>query len=250
MKSLLFAFQFLSRVPIKINIDLNKSVIEKAILFFPIVGLFLGIINYITIILFNYLKVDPIIISFILLAQNQIYTGAMHLDGLSDYFDGIFSNRPKERIIEIMKDSHIGVFGSVSIFFLLLGKLIALRSIVVYSPTTILFVFMLSRVFLMNSLKKDVISESKLGRFFSENVNRSLVNIFTIIIIILIVLFSIFTYNYNIIISIVVGYLTRKFLEYKAIKVLGALNGDVYGTIVEISELMMMITLGATWNLY
>lgn len=250
MKSLLFAFQFLSRVPIKINIDLNKSVIEKAILFFPIVGLFLGIINYITIILFNYLKVDPIIISFILLAQNQIYTGAMHLDGLSDYFDGIFSNRPKERIIEIMKDSHIGVFGSVSIFFLLLGKLIALRSIVVYSPTTILFVFMLSRVFLMNSLKKDVISESKLGRFFSENVNRSLVNIFTIIIIILVVLFSIFTYNYNIIISIVVGYLTRKFLEYKAIKVLGALNGDVYGTIVEISELMMMITLGATWNLY
>lgn len=250
MKSLLFAFQFLSRVPIKINIDLNKSVIEKAILFFPIVGLFLGIINYITIILFNYLKVDPIIISFILLAQNQIYTGAMHLDGLSDYFDGIFSNRPKERIIEIMKDSHIGVFGSVSIFFLLLGKLIALRSIVVYSPTTILFVFMLSRVFLMNSLKKDVISESKLGRFFSENVNRSLVNIFTIIIIILVVLFSIFTYNYNIIISIVVGYLTRKFLEYKAIKVLGALNGDVYGTIVEISELVMMITLGATWNLY
>lgn len=250
MKSLLFAFQFLSRVPIKINIDLNKSVIEKAILFFPIVGLFLGIINYITIILFNYLKVDHMIISFILLAQNQIYTGAMHLDGLSDYFDGIFSNRPKERIIEIMKDSHIGVFGSVSIFFLLLGKLIAFRSIVVYSPTTILFVFMLSRVFLMNSLKKDVISESKLGRFFSENVNRSLVNIFTIIIISLVVLFSIFTYNYNIIISIVVGYLTRKFLEYKAIKVLGALNGDVYGTIVEISELMMMITLGATWNLY
>jgi hypothetical protein len=34
--------------------------------------------------------------------------GGMHFDGLGDTADGLFSHRPKERILEIMKDSRVG----------------------------------------------------------------------------------------------------------------------------------------------
>ncbi len=44
-----------------------------------------------------------------------IVTGAFHIDGLGDAADGLFSHRPKEKMLEIMKDSRIGVMGLVAI---------------------------------------------------------------------------------------------------------------------------------------
>ncbi|VFS49605.1 cobalamin synthase [Budvicia aquatica] len=35
-------------------------------------------------------------------------TGGFHLDGLADTADGIFSSRPRARMLEIMRDSRIG----------------------------------------------------------------------------------------------------------------------------------------------
>jgi adenosylcobinamide-GDP ribazoletransferase len=37
-----------------------------------------------------------------------LLTGGLHLDGLGDTFDGLFSNRPKERRLAIMRDSRVG----------------------------------------------------------------------------------------------------------------------------------------------
>jgi adenosylcobinamide-GDP ribazoletransferase len=42
-------------------------------------------------------------------------TGAFHLDGLADTADGLFSHRPRERVLEIMKDSRIGSMGVVAL---------------------------------------------------------------------------------------------------------------------------------------
>jgi adenosylcobinamide-GDP ribazoletransferase len=49
-------------------------------------------------------------------------TGAFHIDGLADTADGIFSHRPKERILEIMKDSRIGAMGVVAVVSVLAVK--------------------------------------------------------------------------------------------------------------------------------
>ena len=42
-------------------------------------------------------------------------TGAFHLDGLGDTADGLFSHRPREKTLEIMKDSRIGAMGVVAL---------------------------------------------------------------------------------------------------------------------------------------
>jgi adenosylcobinamide-GDP ribazoletransferase len=59
------------------------------------------------------------ILDVILLA---ILTGAFHLDGLGDTADGLFSHRPREKILEIMKDSRIGVMGMVAVVSVLAVK--------------------------------------------------------------------------------------------------------------------------------
>ena len=56
-------------------------------------------------------------------------SGGMHLDGLSDTADGFLSARPRARILEIMKDSHVGVMGAAAIASLLLLKASAVASI-------------------------------------------------------------------------------------------------------------------------
>jgi adenosylcobinamide-GDP ribazoletransferase len=53
----------------------------------------------------------------------------MHLDGLADTADGFLSSRPRERILEIMKDSHVGVMGMMVIVVVLLLKFAALSSV-------------------------------------------------------------------------------------------------------------------------
>ena len=49
-------------------------------------------------------------------------SGAFHEDGLADFFDGFGGGTSKERILEIMKDSHIGTYGVLALigYFLLL----------------------------------------------------------------------------------------------------------------------------------
>lgn len=53
----------------------------------------------------------------IALLSRILITGALHEDGLADFFDGFGGCNTKERILEIMKDSHIGTYGVISLIF-------------------------------------------------------------------------------------------------------------------------------------
>src|SRR5450756_992227 len=46
-------------------------------------------------------------------------TGGLHLDGLGDTFDGILSGRSRDRMLAIMKDSRVGSFGVLAVWFAL-----------------------------------------------------------------------------------------------------------------------------------
>ena len=57
------------------------------------------------------------------------FSGCLHLDGLSDTADGFLSSRTRERILEILKDSHVGAMGMIAVVCVLLAKFAALASI-------------------------------------------------------------------------------------------------------------------------
>ncbi|MBP5425199.1 MAG: adenosylcobinamide-GDP ribazoletransferase [Prevotella sp.] len=52
-----------------------------------------------------------------------LVTGALHEDGLADFLDGFGGGNNRERILAIMKDSHIGTYGVIGLvfYFLLLA---------------------------------------------------------------------------------------------------------------------------------
>ena len=46
-----------------------------------------------------------------------LITGCLHEDGLADFFDGFGGGTSRERILAIMKDSHIGSYGVIGLIF-------------------------------------------------------------------------------------------------------------------------------------
>ena len=59
----------------------------------------------------------PVVVILAIVAR-MLITGALHEDGLADFFDGFGGGgTDRERILDIMKDSHIGTFGVVSLIF-------------------------------------------------------------------------------------------------------------------------------------
>lgn len=51
------------------------------------------------------------------LLSRLLITGALHEDGLADFFDGFGGGATQERTLAIMKDSHIGTYGVLSLIF-------------------------------------------------------------------------------------------------------------------------------------
>lgn len=94
---------------------------ERLPVLFPFVGLVLGVLIAVADAAAVRLWPAPTaaVIDAALLA---VLTGALHLDGVADTADGIFSHRPRERALEIMKDSRVGSMGMVAVIVLLMLK--------------------------------------------------------------------------------------------------------------------------------
>ncbi|MCX7708634.1 MAG: adenosylcobinamide-GDP ribazoletransferase [Clostridia bacterium] len=141
-KRFLLMLQFLTTIPIKINLDVNEEDFGKGLVYAPVVGLVIGAIlagEYFVLsrILPQFITIVLIIISYILL------TGGLHLDGLGDTFDGLFSNRSRERMLEIMRDSRVGTNAVLAIFGILAMNIAVLGSI---KPDRLAFVLLLMPV--------------------------------------------------------------------------------------------------------
>jgi len=127
MRSLVAALRFLTILPIPGSWGSTEDDLARSATWFPVVGLLLGAVAA------GFAMVLPMVAPPLVCAGTMVvvltgFSGGMHLDGLSDAADGLLSSRPRERILEIMKDSHIGAMGVMAIVGTLLLKFAALAS--------------------------------------------------------------------------------------------------------------------------
>ncbi len=128
LKRLVLMLQFFTRIPIRIQLTSNSSDFGKGLVFAPFVGVVIGAI--LTIAAYGLLYLFPrVLVTALVLVLYIIITGGLHLDGLGDTFDGIFSNRPRERILEIMRDSRVGTNAVLAVASVLLLDFAALSQI-------------------------------------------------------------------------------------------------------------------------
>lgn len=200
-------------------------------MFYPLVGFILGIILWsIHVLLLPYFP--PLHLAVIIFALWILLTGALHLDGFSDTIDGLFVS--KKQALEVMKDSHVGGMGMTFTFVFLILKL---------SSLLYLDAFYLLPIILMSSRLN-----ATLAIYFYEYISAGVSQLikeeltykhllfalsYTLI------LSSLFGFVMAFVISLATLLITARFFT----KRLGGLNGDIYGFIIELSELFLLNTL-------
>lgn len=128
MKQLLAALRFLTILPIPGTWGTAEADLARSVPLFPVVGLLLGATAAAVAWIVGPIAppmVSAVLLVFVLMA----FSGCLHMDGLSDTADGFLSSRKRERILEIMRDSHIGAMGVVAIVVVLLAKFATLASL-------------------------------------------------------------------------------------------------------------------------
>lgn len=126
MRRLILAISFLTILPVTKNHQFHDDDLAKSAVYFPFVGFILGAVSWAIFRLM--MPFAPLsVIIFVVLAMLTFVTGALHEDGIADAFDGFGGGYTPERILEIMKDSRIGTYGSVALIFLILGKYVFLN---------------------------------------------------------------------------------------------------------------------------
>ena len=97
----------------------------RSISFFPVVGLFLGLVLFGLDYLLG-LFLPSIVVNILLVIALVILTGALHLDGFIDTCDGLVVRSSASDKLKIMGDTRVGVFGVVGGCCLILAKFAAL----------------------------------------------------------------------------------------------------------------------------
>lgn len=122
------AFIFFTRLPFWRLHQPPKEAYATVVEHWPLTGWLTGGIMAAT--LFGACHILPFPVAVILaVLVRLLVTGALHEDGLADFFDGFGGGTDRQRILTIMKDSHIGTYGVIALIFyflLLVGILISL----------------------------------------------------------------------------------------------------------------------------
>jgi adenosylcobinamide-GDP ribazoletransferase len=101
---------------------LDYKQLPQAAVYLPLVGWLVGGICALVFYLADLLwpQTTAVILALI---TGILMTGALHEDGFADVCDGFGGGVSKQRILDIMKDSHIGVYGFLGLLLMLLLKI-------------------------------------------------------------------------------------------------------------------------------
>ncbi|MFV0593606.1 MAG: adenosylcobinamide-GDP ribazoletransferase [Draconibacterium sp.] len=146
-KIFLTALMFYSRVPVGNIVGWNEEMLNKATRYFPLVGWLIG--GFGALVFWGFSMFLPVSLAVLLsMVATILFTGAFHEDGFADFCDGFGGAYTPERILEIMKDSRIGTYGTIGLLMMLGTKFLALSHI---DPMRIPFILIaghaVSRIF-------------------------------------------------------------------------------------------------------
>jgi adenosylcobinamide-GDP ribazoletransferase len=128
MRRFLAAMRFLTVIPFPGSWGADEPSLAGSTVFFPVVGLLIGLVAAgIAVCAARWLPggLPAALVVAALLAGS----GGLHMDGLSDTADGLLSARPRERALEIMRDSHVGAMGVMAVVCVLMLKFAAMASL-------------------------------------------------------------------------------------------------------------------------
>lgn len=241
LKSLCIALGMYSRIPVP-RVDWTETDMKYALCFFPAVGvvegiLFLGLWKLCKIAGFG-----ALFRASLLTALPVFVTGGIHVDGFLDTMDALGSWQPRERKLEILKDSHTGAFaiiGGAVYFVLYLGAVSEISG--VREAVLIGMGFVLSRILSAGALVtlRGAKKEGMAYVFMSVAHKQITCSVLTMELILTAAAMC-FCWLAGAVVMIVAAAGTWLYYRYMAYKEFGGITGDLAGFFLQICEVVML----------
>lgn len=237
MSNLWLAFSFLTTLPLG-RLSLEQSRLGRSALWFPLVG---GVIGGMLIAVeagvSQLLSFPALVTSVVVLAAWAWLTGGLHLDGVADCGDGLLAPVSAERRLEIMQDPRLGAFGGIALFFFLLLKVSAFYAVEA-KPLALVTATVLSRWVIIPIA---FIYSSARPHGMAETLHRELAPMaWKVTLIYPLVLIGMGGRPTAVVAVVVVG--AAWGMAQFAHQRIGGMTGDVYGWLIEGSEIVVLLT--------
>jgi adenosylcobinamide-GDP ribazoletransferase len=119
------ALQFFTRLPIPRWVGFEEDWLRHAARYFPLTGIVVAAASAALYALAALLW-PPMVAVLLATLGGILLTGALHEDGFADMCDGFGGGATRERVLDIMRDSHIGAYGAIGIVGMLALKCMTL----------------------------------------------------------------------------------------------------------------------------
>ncbi len=127
-RRLSLAVTFLTSLPLRTTGEVSPADLWGSLGWYPLVGLAMGAAAWGVFAALSWL-LPSLVAAALLVLLLEAFTRGLHLDGLMDTCDGYFSGAPRERALEIMKDSRAGAMGVAGAVLIIVLKVAALSAL-------------------------------------------------------------------------------------------------------------------------
>lgn len=247
MSGFITALQLLTSLPLPIKADSGDKSLVGSVVYFPLVGLVIAVIISLLFWASSMFLPGSVLAAFIIILS-YLLTGGMHADGFIDTADGLFSGKPRDMVLEIMRDSQVGAMGVISFLCLVLLKFSLLCS---FDTEILPVALIVSMVWSRWAMAAGIVvypyarKGRGLGKVFADNVGKKSLFLATVMAVTVVLAFTRY-YVYNSVFPAVVFMLVAMVATLVVTtyfnKKLGGLTGDTYGALNEIIELVMFLT--------
>ena len=231
------AIGLLTRLPMPKLGEIKAADSGRSVLFYPLVGLLIGIILYLPIFFFE--TASPLLLAALITVLWAMLTGGLHLDGLADSADAWLGGLgDAERIQRIMKDPVVGSAGVIAIVCLLLLKVAALASLIEqgHGDLVVIAPVMGRSLILLLFLSTPYVRQNGMANDMVDYLPKKLSVYIVIASLLLCAWFSF----YGLVFSLLGFFLLRRLM----LKLLGGCTGDTIGASVEVGEALFLLGFG------
>ena len=246
MDTLILTLQLFTSLPIKKEIEVTDERLIRGVALWPVAGILVGLFDGLIFWLASRIFPIPVAAALALLGELWMTRG-FHLDGLCDTTDALFSSRNRERMLEIMKDSHIGTFGVAALVcdlgfkFLLITSSAMPLYLILAAPVAGKMVQAIA-MYRANYPREKGLGKSYIGRI-SPGITLSCTLLGGLWV--GIVLFLGGSIWWQPLIALLLCCLFAWLLRHHMVKKLGGMTGDTLGAVSELVEIFLMLAMVA-----
>lgn len=234
-RSLRTAIGFLTVLPLGPR-ELEADDLGQSVAYFPLVGAIYGLATWA--VLSGLRLLFPVYIAaWLTVFAIAFLNGGIHWDGFADTADG-FGGKDPEKRLAIMKDSRLGAFGGMALFFLIGGKIFILANLTKPNIAYFIIISSLARwVISVQICTQPSVSRGLLACFQVKNPRLTLgiASLFMALLLLWALPFSLGLLGLALILMVVLNYVFKSNL--------GGITGDVLGASCEFIELICLLSL-------